>query len=64
MPNYLYEKIWEDSECMRIMGEEDIDAPKGRAQVRRHLRYNSWLVEGMRGASSLPEQGDHKHRAH
>jgi len=64
MPNYLFEKIWEDSECVRIMGEEDIDAPEGRAQVRRNVRYNSRLVEEIRGASSLPEQGDPTHCAH
>ena len=64
MPSYRSEKIWEGSECVRIMGEEDIDAPEGRGQVQRHVRYNSWLAEEIGGASSLPEQGDHTHCAH
>ena len=64
MPNYLYEKTCEDSECVRIMGEEGIDAPEGWAQVRRHVSYNSWLVEDIRSASSLPEQGDHTQCVH
>lgn len=64
MPNYLYEKISEDSDCVRIMREEVIDAPEGRAQVRRHVRYNALLAEEIRGASSLPKQGGHTHCAH
>ena len=63
MLNYLYE-VWEDSDCVRIMREEDIDTPEGRALVRQHVRYKFWLVEEIRGASSLRERGDHTHCAH
>ena len=60
MPNYLYE-IWEDSDCLRSTREEDIDTPEDKAQVRRHVKYKSWLVEEIRGASSLRERGGHTH---
>lgn len=38
MPNYLYE-IREDSDCLQIMREEDIDPSEGRTRVRCHIRH-------------------------
>ena len=49
MPSYLYEKIRGDSDCVRIMREEDIDRPEGRAQIRRRVKIHFLAGRGNKG---------------
>ena len=57
MPSYLYEKIREDSDCVRIMREEDIDRPEGTAQIQRRVKIHFLAGRGDKGRQLPPGKG-------